>query len=354
MPGEGTVTASPRPEGVEAGDSRDFHSKDAMEPGESDVKRHESDQEVFSYDDAISGRMPRRSLYYLARTAHDRILRSGNLQAYMKTVKILARRSIREGLDIPWVDITSGLEPVATLLQHAPRIERRFMLDVASAHLSLVRALVHENQTSPHVVYLDYSASANVKYAFERDVRRATRQGYMSRQAIAETVEAGEMMRMMLGLLASYRRHLSYSAGLVRIRDGGYFELKRLATRPISTLEHIVIRRYDDVWVKLVLGDEYQHIQRAIMAKSVKISPRGDEVHLRDTFVPHERQIWSRESPLWKPPRRELWKGAYSLSVFASMIRQADAWERGWMLGRTMELVEAETHLTSLPVPDFE
>ena len=133
-----------------------------------------------------------------------------------------------------------------------------------------------------------------------------------------------------------------------RILAKGHPEWKRVV------LKQILVRRLDYTWVKLVLGDEYQHIHRAIMNHSVKISPGRDAIHLRDTFIPRSQSRISPRSPLWMAPRGQLWRGAYSLSEFAALIRHADAWERGWMLGRTMELVEVETLLATLPLEDYQ
>jgi len=139
-----------------------------------------------------------------------------------------------------------------------------------------------------------------------------------------ESGTGDRLLASMSQALEVYRRQLSYSAGLVALSRGEDTSIRWLINKPIQTLENLLRKSDDNPWTGPLLGYRFSFIKQAMGTRGFPPQQEQRILHFRNVIV-------------GRGFRADF---SYSFRELGDMIARAEEWERGWVLGRTLEMLE--------------
>lgn len=255
-------------------------------------------------------------------SAADSLLVNCGFSSYLRQTQSIANESLKRHSNMDWPGIVEHLRTVEGLFKTLPRTWRLNAARVASSHLAISRKACEERSAA----YIEYCRSFDDGSSIGRDVRQAVKRDSVLSATAEETPGMGRLVRLMSELLSSYKRQVSYLAGLAMYLRSEDMSVKGLVLKPTLYLENLLYEHNDGYSNGLLFGEEYNHIHRAMTDSQVRYSVDRMTLRLR-----HGR---SQHTPSWHH--------SYPYEEFATMVRNADVWERGWILGRTLELIELD------------
>jgi len=249
----------------------------------------------------------------------DTLIRHFTLEQYPTCIARIAREELHCNGTFDAAGITRSMAPLQDFLKDF-QDDWGSLAAVASAYVSLCRQVRGKSKS-----YQGHFGPASATLDPVGDLMPLT--ALRPRREVPTVWDMRRLVTAMRWLVRSHRPRLERAAGLALLQGAGAWGAHYLATKSTAYLERVL--HHGDVprWDGLVLGREYCHVEKCIFPPNLRYSRDGYWLHMKH----------GKPGP-WH------WEASYSYWDLTVLAERVATWDAGWVLGRTVEMVEAEVH----------